>query len=257
MAATGALVIPLLGAESTGKTVLAPQLAARIAEETGLAATWVPEQLRLWCESAGRTPRADEQAAIAAAQRDAIEAAAATHDVVIADTAPLTIAVYSRLLFADASLIGPACEWHRRCALTLLTAVDLPWVADGLYRDGAHVREPVDALVRDALRKAGVPFRVVYGSGKARLHNALAAIDAALRQAKRLTESLQTLRELHAAAAVDEGAWWKTPSGRLNEAGLQAIRQMFRDGLSDAEIARRLKVSSSAASHQRQRWLTR
>ena len=182
MAATGALVIPVLGAESTGKTVLAPQLAARIAAETGLAATWVPEQLRLWCERAGRTPRPDEQAGIAAAQRDAIEAAAAGHDVVIADTAPLTIAVYSRLLFDDASLIEPACRWHRRCALTLLTAVDLPWVADGHMRDGPHVREPVDTLFRDALAARGLPWALVAGRGAARLENALDALAPLLRE---------------------------------------------------------------------------
>jgi hypothetical protein len=35
------------------------------------------------------------------------------------------------------------------------------------------VREPVDALVREGLRKAGVPFRVVYGSGGERVANAL------------------------------------------------------------------------------------
>jgi nicotinamide riboside kinase len=182
MAEKSALVIPILGAESTGKTALAPRLAARIAEETGLAATWVPEHLRLWCERAGRTPRADEQAGIAAAQRDAIEVAATAHDVVVADTAPLTIAVYSRLLFDDASLIGPACEWHRRCALTLLTAVDLPWVADGHMRDGPHVREPVDTLFRDALAAHGLPWALVAGGGPARLENALDAVAPLLRR---------------------------------------------------------------------------
>jgi nicotinamide riboside kinase len=178
----GALVIPILGAESTGKTVLAPQLAARIAHETGLAATWVPEQLRLWCERAGRTPRADEQAGIAAAQRNAIEAAAAAHDIVVADTAPLTIAVYSQLLFGDNSLIAPACAWQRRCALTLLTAVDLPWIADGHMRDGPHVREPVDTLFRQALAAHGLPWALVGGSGTARLESALDALAPLLRK---------------------------------------------------------------------------
>ncbi|WP_342234619.1 hypothetical protein [Inquilinus sp. OTU3971] len=92
---------------------------------------------------------------------------------------------------------------------------------------------------------------------KASTRTTLAAIDAALRQTKELTEALLTLREQHQAAGVDEGAWWKTPGGRLNEAGLKAIRQMFRDGLSDTEIGQRLKITPSAAKHQRQNWLTR
>jgi hypothetical protein len=45
-------------------------------------------------------------------------------------------------------------------------------VADGLQRDGPHVREPVDALVRQVLDQGGVPYRVVYGSGSQRLMNA-------------------------------------------------------------------------------------
>mgnify|MGYP003542376728 CR=1 FL=1 len=44
----------------------------------------------------GRTPLAEEQRAIAQTQQDRIAAAAATHDVVVADTTAAMIAVYSR-----------------------------------------------------------------------------------------------------------------------------------------------------------------
>lgn len=175
------LVIAIVGAESTGKTALAAALAARVAAETGLRTAWVPEQLRLWCEREGRTPRADEQAGIVALQRDAVEAVAATHDVVLADTTPLMIAVYSRKLFADDSLIAPAMAWQQRCALTLLTALDIPWVADGLQRDGPHVRAPIDAMIRTLLIEHGQRWSLVAGSGEARLENALDAIAPLLR----------------------------------------------------------------------------
>ena len=62
--------------------------------------------------------------------------------------------------------------------MTLVTGLDLPWVADGLQRDGPHVREPVDELVRESLARASLPYRVVYGTGEERLANALAAIEA-------------------------------------------------------------------------------
>lgn len=39
--------------------------------------------------------------------------------------------------------------------VTLLTATDLPWQADGAQPDGPHVRAPVDALVRAALQRSG------------------------------------------------------------------------------------------------------
>lgn len=176
-----ALVIAIVGAESTGKTALAAALAGRIAQETGLAATWVPEHLRAWCEREGRTPRQDEQAGIAAAQAAAIDAAARTHAVVVADTTPLMTAVYSRIVFGDDSLVATACAWQRRCATTLLTALDLPWVADGLQRDGPHVREPVDTLVREALIAHALPWSLVAGTGTGRVENALDAVAPLLR----------------------------------------------------------------------------
>jgi nicotinamide riboside kinase len=90
------------------------------------------------------------------------------------------IAVYSDLLFADASLYAAAEAAQRSYELTLVTALDLPWQADGFIRDGAHVREPVDARVRASLARAGVAFETVSGSGGARLAAALAALDRAL-----------------------------------------------------------------------------
>ena len=176
-----ALVFSIVGAESTGKTVLAQALATRVAEETGLATAWVPEALRLWCDRQGRTPRPHEQAGIAAEQCTAVATAARTHDVVIADTSPLMVALYSRMLFQDDSLIAEAIAWQRGCALTLLTALDLPWVADGHQRDGPHVRAPVDALVREALARHGLPWALVSGEGPARVEHALDAIAPRLR----------------------------------------------------------------------------
>ena len=176
-----ALVIAVLGAESSGKTTLAQALAARLAEETGLAVTWVPEWLRTWCERAGRTPRASEQAGIASTQHEHIDTAAATHDVVVCDTTALMTAVYSQLLFADHTLDATALALHRRVDLTLLTALDLPWVADGHQRDGAHVREPVDSAVRGLLIAHRLRWALVSGSGAQRLDSAIDAVAPCLR----------------------------------------------------------------------------
>ena len=169
-------VIAIVGAESTGKSTLALALAARVVEQTGLRCTAVGEFLREWCAREGRTPRVDEQAAIAATQQSRIEAAAANHDLVVADTTPLMIALYSRMLFGDASLLPMAVAAQRRVAVTLLTALDLPWVADGQQRDGEHVRAPVDQAVRALLAEHGLGWSVVGGQGAARVEQALAAI---------------------------------------------------------------------------------
>lgn len=172
-------VIALLGAESTGKTRLAHDLAAAL-QTRGLRTRGVPEYLRQWCEAAGRTPRPDEQAAIADAQQAAIDAAAADPDIdrVVADTTPLMTAVYSDLLFGDRSLYPSALQHLRRCSTVLLMGLDLPWVADGIQRDGPQVRAPVDAAIRTALDSAAIGFQVVYGQGRERLASALHAIES-------------------------------------------------------------------------------
>ena len=176
---TRAFVIGLLGAESTGKTTLASQLQAALAEP-GRRVVMVNEYLREFCDERGRTPVQAEQACIAEEQARRIGLAAADADIVIADTTALMIAVYSETVFNDRSLYDTALASHRRCDLTLLTALDLPWEADGLQRDGPHVREPVDALIRSALIGAKLPFAVVAGTGDKRLQAALLAVRHAM-----------------------------------------------------------------------------
>jgi nicotinamide riboside kinase len=178
-----ALVIAVLGAESTGKTWLAQALSERLARSTGLRCTWVPEWLRQWCDTQGRTPARHEQALIAQTQQAHIEEAARAHDIVVADTTALMTAVYSLQVFGDDSLRAFALQQHRRVHLTLLTALDLPWVADGHQRDGPQVREPVDATVRQWMNLAGLPFVRVSGLGAARLECAVLACQAALQEA--------------------------------------------------------------------------
>jgi nicotinamide riboside kinase len=172
-------VVVLVGAESTGKTTLAHAIADRLAGQGRVVR--VDEVLREFCAERGRTPRREEQAAIAAEQTARIELAAATADIVVADTSALMIAVYSELVFGDTSLYASALAAHRRAQLTLLTALDLPWQGDGIQRDGPQVRAPVDALLRKALAGAGIAFTLVEGVGSARLESAMASIDATRR----------------------------------------------------------------------------
>ena len=179
MRTTPGFVIALVGAESTGKTTLAHALRAALAIDARRVAV-VAEYLREFCDAHGRTPLPHEQQHIADEQTRRIDAAARTHDIVIADTTALMIAVYSEQVFGDSGLYPAAEAAHARCGLTLLTALDLAWQPDGLQRDGPQVREPVDARVRAALARAGCAYSVVFGSGAARLDGALACVQRAL-----------------------------------------------------------------------------
>ena len=170
--------VALLGAESTGKTTLAGELQVHL-QAQGLRVAVVAEVLREWCQRAGRSPRPEEQLAIAQEQERRVDAAAAGADLVIADTTALMVAIYSAMLFEDGTLYRFALERQRGYHANLLTGLDLPWVPDGLQRDGPHVQGPIDALVREALQQAQVPYHVVYGHGPARLASALQALGSA------------------------------------------------------------------------------
>jgi nicotinamide riboside kinase len=171
------LKIAILGAESTGKSELGTQLQLHF-QALGKYDQHIPEYLRTWCDTEKRTPRKEEQLAIATEQARQINHAAAS-DILIADTTALTVAVYSDLLFKDSSLYDMALTHQRSFDATLLMGLDLPWVADGIQRDGAHMREPVDAALRAALARSGIEFQVVYGTGESRLHNALRCLNMA------------------------------------------------------------------------------
>ena len=208
-ASPAGLVVALLGAESTGKSDLARALAAHY--ETRLRCIWIPELLREWCDAQGRTPRIDEQRAIADGQRRRIEAAAQTHALVIADTTPLMTAVYSDYVFGDRSLYADALAWQRDAvALTLVSGLDLPWLPDGLQRDGPQAREPVDALLRGALAAAGIGYGMVYGDGAPRVQAALTAIDAMLAKAAPhlLAAALPQHRQEDGQPAAGEPGRW-------------------------------------------------
>jgi nicotinamide riboside kinase len=170
--------IALLGAEGTGNTTLARELAAQLCGR-GLQAVAVPEVLREWCAREGRSPRPGEQLAIAQEQERRTDAAGARADIVIADTTALMVALYAGMLFEDGALYRFAIERQRGYEATLVMGLDIGWKPDGLQRDAAHAREPVDALVRDHLQRNGIAFQVVYGQGPQRLQCALQALAAA------------------------------------------------------------------------------
>ena len=179
-------VIAILGAESTGKSQLAQALASHLegSLEGSLKArvTWVPEWLRAWCDQQGRTPQPHEQEAIAREQIRLIEAACASHEVVVCDTTAVMTAVYSHLLFNDRTLDDLAVQAHRRVDLTLLTALDVPWQADSHQRDGPHVREPVDRAIRSLLSQNDMSWLTVTGLGPQRLAVAIQHVEAKLKQ---------------------------------------------------------------------------
>ena len=170
-----AKLICIIGAESTGKTTLAQALAAEF------DCPWVAEYLRDFCESHKRTPSQYEQSLILKTQvinevSATVSARARSRPYVFCDTAPLLTAIYSDFVFADTSLYARARELHSRYALTLLLAPDIAWVADGMQRDGPHVRDPITDLIERELVAVNVPVIRISGQNEARIQAAIQAI---------------------------------------------------------------------------------
>ncbi len=216
--------IALLGAESTGKSQLAAELAAHLCAN-GQRATAVGEYLREWCEQRGRTPHRTEQVHIAQTQEVRIKAAAKNAAWVVADTTPLMTAIYSEFIFQDSSLTKAALDYQKSFDLTLVTGLDMPWEADGIQRDGAHVRAPVDALIRTRLQTSGIPFEVIYGTGELRTEHAIQAI-------ARHSNSLNTINSIahraHNTPATDPKSLknWQWQCEKCSDADCE--HQLFR-----------------------------
>ena len=178
--------IALVGAEHTGKSQLALALSARL-QQSGRVVHCEDPYL---CEGGNTQQRALRQAEqLQIVEKQIARVLAAPPDaVVIADTTPLMTAVYSQLLFNDDSLNALALAHQALYDVTLLTGLDLPWVRDGMQRNGVCSRESVDAAVRHLLEQAGLSYQVVYGVDEQRAENALFCIG---RQAPQWAKQLE------------------------------------------------------------------
>ena len=179
--------IAILGAECSGKTTLAKRLDSELTRQ-GFSACFVAEALREWCDSNQRTPIANEQIDIAKLQIQRIQDAPAV-DYLIADTTALITAIYSEIIFNDTSLYPLALESQQRFDLTLVMGLDLPWVADGIQRDGVTIQSAFDVKLRYVLQSQGIGFSVIYGTGDERFNNAMAAM-AAIAKAQHLPQEI-------------------------------------------------------------------
>ena len=166
--------IAILGAESTGKSTLAPALAARY------GTLWVPEYLREFVETRQRVPFEHDQPAIARTQRAREEAMAASPGArrfLFCDTTPLMTAVYSRVYWGRVPPELLEMEAAHDYAATLVAGLDLPWVPDGLQRESEEVRRQVHECLLAVLRERGIPFTLLEGDLPQRMRQVEALLD--------------------------------------------------------------------------------
>ena len=156
--------IVILGAESSGKSVLAEALAAHY------KTVWVPEYLREFVEQHQRVPRQEEQILIARTQiQREVELEKQASDWLFCDTGPMMTAIYSRHYFSGPDAELDALEQTHQYDFTIVTAPDFPWTADGLQRESAAVRDKIHEEVLQILDEREIPFLLVEGTAQQRL----------------------------------------------------------------------------------------
>lgn len=165
--------ICLHGAESTGKSTLAPRLASR------LGARVVPEYGRTYAEANGTEFDETDLLAIFEGHVAATKAALAQRpEWLISDTDPLMTQAWATMLLGRR--LPEIDRWADTADLYLVPAMDLPWREDGtrLFGSDSARRQFMDVAIGE-LERRKLPWAWVEGDGDARLENALAAVKAA------------------------------------------------------------------------------
>lgn len=167
--------VVIVGAESTGTTTLARDLAA------ALQTNWVAEYGREYSarkQAAGDAVwHSDEFLEIARKQnRREEQAAREANRVLVCDTNAFATVLWHRRYMSrdDKRLVDFA--GNCRADLYLLTGDEIPFVQDGL-RDGEHLRHDMHRWFEESLGKQSVPWRLVQGSPAERIRRSLEILD--------------------------------------------------------------------------------
>lgn len=153
--------ICLYGAESTGKSILALQLASRYQTNS------VPEVAREYLTTNDFTT--DDIIKIGYAQIARIELKLQTaNKVLFCDTDTITTQIYSRHYLNTVPEVLYTLEKQVHYDHYFLMDIDLPWVADGL-RDLGDRREEMMEIFKAELVSRNIPFTLVGGSWQQRL----------------------------------------------------------------------------------------
>jgi NadR type nicotinamide-nucleotide adenylyltransferase len=171
--------VVVTGAECTGKTTLAQELAEQF------AAPLSREFARVYAEQNPRELTAEDVEPIGrgqlAIEQQAVNAAIASGArLAVHDTDLLSTVIYASFYY------GACPEWivdaaaARRPQLYLICSDELSWEADGVRADVGD-RAPLQRRFLDAVSASGSSFVVIAGGRAARRQAAISAIDALVR----------------------------------------------------------------------------
>ena len=165
------LKIAITGPESTGKSILAEQLAEHY------HTLWVPEYAREYINNLDHPYNQEDILEIARGQiRSETSIFRQTKELLICDTELMVTKIWSEVKY------GKCDPWilnmleNHKYDLYLLCDIDLPWEEDP-QREHPHEREYLFNLYKKELTGRALPFFVISGVGKKRLDNAIRVIE--------------------------------------------------------------------------------
>ncbi len=164
--------ICVIGAESTGTTTLAKDLAKYY------QTTWVPEYGRYYSEAKlnakdNNNWRTEEFSHIAEKQNQAEDALAQTcNKILICDTDSFATALWHERYLGNWSEQVEKLFSDRKIDYYLVTNDDIPFVQDGT-RDGEHIRHQMQLRFIQELKKRNKKFTVISGNKEERLTKAV------------------------------------------------------------------------------------
>lgn len=166
--------VVILGPESTGKSTLSAQLAAHYQTK------WVPEYARQFLEENGVEYNFDDLLTIAKRQLEMEDEAAASciQPFLFIDTNMYVMKVWCEFVY------GRCHPWilqqlaNRTYHMYLLCNIDLPWEYQEMreYPD-LESRQRLFHMYKDLLVHQHVPWTIIGGSDKQRLHSAINVVD--------------------------------------------------------------------------------
>jgi len=160
--------IVVTGAESTGKTHLAKQLAEQI------DCQWVPEFSRAYIESLNRKYTITDVKNIAKKQIEQFSNISIYNSkLVIFDTGLIITKVWFEVVYNHCPdwLIGALEKTPK--VLHLLCSTDLPWEPDPVRENGGAMREKLTQMYINELTTFGFPYELISGLGDDRMENAI------------------------------------------------------------------------------------
>lgn len=167
--------ISITGPESTGKTILAGQLAS------AYNTVFVPEYARAYLHSLDRPYNFDDLLIIAREQYNLEQNMMANANrYLFCDTDFIVLKIWSLVKFGRCSSWIMDKAKHHIYDLYLLTYIDLPWESDP-QREDPHQRDMLFELYKNELDNLHVNYYIIEGHGESRLDNAIKCMTSQFR----------------------------------------------------------------------------